>query len=49
MTLTWRGWLFLIAAWGAIGGLTAFCMWKVLVVTAKHRRRKDEEAVAITP
>lgn len=49
MTLTWAGWLFLITAWGSIGGLTAYCMWKVLVTTEKGNRRPDEEPVVITP
>jgi len=49
MTLSWAGWLFMLTAWGLIGGLTAFCMWKVLVATEKHKRRQDEEAVIITP
>ncbi|MCX7894377.1 MAG: hypothetical protein N2447_00260 [Thermoanaerobaculum sp.] len=49
MRLTWAGWLFLIFAWGAIGGLTGFCLWRVLVRTEKKQRRRDEEAVIITP
>lgn len=49
MRLTWAGWLFLITAWGSIGGLTAFCMWKVLTTTEKKKRRPEEEAVIVTP
>lgn len=49
MTLTWAGWVFLLTAWGAIAGLTAYCVWKVLVTTEKKKRRPDEEPVIITP
>jgi hypothetical protein len=39
MTLSTAGWIFLITAWGAIGGLTAWTMYQVLY--ASERRKKQ--------